>query len=341
MAEPPGDINMSDVATRAGVSIATVSRALRGLPGVSTATRTRIREIAEELSYVVSPEASGLARGETGRVAVVLPHVGVWFHATMLASVERTLSQAGFDVLIYQVVTKEERTRFFRDLPARRKVDAVIMIALPLLHDEELRLGLLGEHVVVAGGRIREFPRVLVDDRHASFDAVAHLLELGHTKIAMIRTSDTDGVGSTSDIHRRLGYATALASYDLPVRDEYVITLPLTSQAGARGMARLLDLADPPTAVFAYSDEIAVSALAPVIARGLSIPEDISIISVDGNPIAEPFGLTTIDQMVATQGRLAAEMAIGLIRGTMGPREVIVPTLMLTRGSTGPPPSPR
>ena len=124
---------MADVARRAGVSIATVSRALRDVPGVSDATRVRIREIADELSYVVSPEASGLARRETGRVAVVVPRIDIWFYATMLASIERVLRAADLDVLVYQVDGEEQRGRFFEQLPARRKVDAAVLIALPLL----------------------------------------------------------------------------------------------------------------------------------------------------------------------------------------------------------------
>ncbi len=155
---------MADVARRAGVSIATVSRALRDVPGVSDATRLRIRAIADELSYVVSPEASGLARRETGRVAVVVPRIDIWFYATMLASIERVLRAADLDVLVYQVDGEDERVRFFEQLPARRKVDAAVLIALPLREREVDRLDLLGVEVVVAGGRLRDHPRVEVDD---------------------------------------------------------------------------------------------------------------------------------------------------------------------------------
>src|SRR5262245_29172734 len=115
---------MSDVAREAGVSIATVSRALRGVPGVGQPTRDRIREIADRLSYVVSPEASALSRGRTGRVAVVVPRLDAWFYSAMLASMAPVLRQADMDMLVYQVEGEEQRTRFLRDLPARRKVDA-------------------------------------------------------------------------------------------------------------------------------------------------------------------------------------------------------------------------
>jgi DNA-binding LacI/PurR family transcriptional regulator len=93
--------NMADVARRAGVSIATVSRALRDVPGVSEATRDRIRQVAEELSYVVSPEASALSRGQTGRVGVVVPQLGAWFYSALLASMAPVLRQAEMDLLLY------------------------------------------------------------------------------------------------------------------------------------------------------------------------------------------------------------------------------------------------
>ena len=331
--------NMSDVAHRAGVSIATVSRALRGVPGVSGTTRERVLQIADELAYVISPEASRLARQVTGRVAVVVPKIDVWFYAAMLSSLETELRAADLDVLVYQVDGRVQRSRFFRDLPARRKVDAVILIALPLLAEEEQRLDLLGVSVVVAGGRIRDLPHVLVDDHDAAVRAVGHLVGLGHTRIAMIRTSDTDGTAWSSDILRRQGYQDILARHGLSVPDEYLVTRPFGVRAGGDAMAALLDVPTPPTAVFAYSDELAVGAFRTAIDRGLRIPADLSIVGVDGNPLAELFGITTVTQFVAEQGRLAGRMAIAMLRGESPGEYVLVPSELVVRASTGPVPA--
>ena len=95
---------------------------------------------------------------------MVVPRIDIWFYSTMLASIERTLRAADLDVLVYQVDGEEQRSRFFEQLPARRKVDAAVLIALPLLEREEERLDLLGVEVVVAGGRLRDHPNVEVDD---------------------------------------------------------------------------------------------------------------------------------------------------------------------------------
>lgn len=332
-------VSIFDVARIAGVSIATVSRALRDdVVGVSAATRARVRAVAQELSYVVSPEASGLARGATGRVAVVVPGVDKWFYSTMLAGIERVLRTAGIDVLLYQAGTEEQRTRFFQELPARRKVDAVILTALPMFQAEVDRLDLMGVHVLVAGGRVLQFPYVEVDDHALAEKAVDHLVSLGHRKVAMIRTSDTDGSAWSAEIQRTAGYRHALDRHGLSTRMDYVATEMYAADAGTRAMARLLDLPDPPTAVFAYSDDLAVSAMRTLQVRGLRVPEDISIIGVDGNPTAETFGIDTVDQAVPEQARIIAEMTLSLLRGDGPVREsCVVDTRIVARGSTAAP----
>jgi len=334
-------VSMSDVAERAGVSISTVSRALRGQPGVGEPARARIRAIAEDLMYVVSPEASSLARRETDRVAVVVPRIDVWFYSAMLAGVESVLRDAGMDVLLYQIDGQAQRSRFFQQLPVRRKVDAVVLVALPMLPAEIDRLDLMGVHVVVAGGRLRSYPFVEVDDHAVGTSAVDHLVELGHRRIAMIRTSDTDGTAWSSDLLRTQGYRAALANHDLPAPPDYLVTEAYGVDAGARGMRRLLALEEPPTAVFAYSDEIAVSALRALQLAGLRVPDDISLIGADGHPLGELFGITTFEQSVVGQGRLAAETVVALLRGQEVDPAVQVPTRLVDRGSTARPPAPR
>lgn len=330
-----GEINMADVARRAGVSTATVSRALRDVPGVSASTRDKIRQIAEELAYVVSPEASRLSRGATGRIAVVVPKIDMWFYATMLSSLESQLSEAEMDVLVYQVDGEEQRTRFFQQLPARRKVDAVVLTALPLLQHEVERLDLMGVHVVVAGGRIRDYPHVQVDDYEIARTAVNHLVGLGHRRIAMIRTSDTEGAHWSSDSERTRGYRDALADAGIARSSDLLTTVPFGYGAGAVGMQRLLDLDRPPTAVFAYSDELALSALRTLHVRGVRVPDDIALIGVDGHPWSEVFSLSTVDQSVERQGRLAADMVLHLLRGhELAQTEIVVPSELVVRGST-------
>jgi DNA-binding LacI/PurR family transcriptional regulator len=304
------EINMADVARRAGVSIATVSRALRGLPGVGEATRARILEIAEEFAYVVSPEASQLSGGQTRRVGVVVPATQVWFYGEMLAAIERRLRKADLDVLLYQVSEEEVRKQFFRELPTRRKVDAVILIALPLPQDEVDRLDLLGVEVVVAGGRIRDYPHVEVDDRAIAHTAVEHLTTLGHERIALIHTASHRDIHWAPDALRVEGYRLCLADAGIAERAEYVVSVPFTPEGGASATEQLLGLPEPPTAILCFSDEIAFGALEGARRLGRRVPEDVSIIGIDDHPLGEVMGLTTVRQHVGAQGETAAEMAL-------------------------------
>jgi LacI family repressor for deo operon, udp, cdd, tsx, nupC, and nupG len=328
---------MADVAREARVSIATVSRALRGVPGVSQATRDRIERIAHDLSYVISPEASSLSRGHTGRVAIVVPHLDAWFYSAMLASMAPVLRTADLDMLVYQVEGEEQRTGFLRELPARRKVDAVIITALPMAQAEVERLDLLGVHVVVAGGTIRHYPHVQVDDLEAGRLAVQHLIDLGHRRIGMIRTSDTDGTTWSADLLRVRAWRQTLAVAGLDAADELLVTETYDVEAGGRATATLLALPDPPTAVFAYSDELAFAAMAHARSTGLRVPEDLSVVGVDGHPLGQQVGVTTVDQDVAGQGRLAATMVLRLLSGERV-ADVDVPVRLVQRRSTGPAP---
>src|SRR5579859_1468588 len=135
--------SIEDVAARAGVSTATVSRALRGLPRVSVATRQRVLAAARDLDYVVSASASRLASGRTSTVAVVSPHIGRWFFGQVISGAETVLRDAGFDLLLYAVGTSERRSRFFSELPLRGRVDAVMVLAVPLADSEVASLAAL------------------------------------------------------------------------------------------------------------------------------------------------------------------------------------------------------
>ena len=328
---------MADVARQAGVSIATVSRALRDMPGVSRPTRERIQAIAHDLSYVVSPEASALSRGATGRVAIVMPQLDAWFYGAMLAGMAPVLRGAGLDMLVYQVEGEEQRTRFLRELPARRKADAIVLTALPMAQTEVERLDLMGVHVVVAGGELRDHPHVRIDEHEAGRLAVQHLVDLGHSRVAMIRTSDTDGTAWSSDVLRVQAWRETLADAGVEATDELLVTEPYGVDAGARAMRRLLALPDRPTAVFAYSDELAFAAILCARASGLRVPEDLSVVGVDGHPLGDLLDVSTVDQDVAGQGRLAAELAVALVAGERQVADVEVACRLLDRGSTAAP----
>lgn len=324
---------MADVAREAGVSIASASRALSGAPGVSADTTARIRAIAERMSYVVSPEASGLKRRMTGRVGVVTSRLSRWYHGEIIEGIESVLSAQGLDVLVYCVSGREERHRFFERLPARRKADGVIVVGMPVSEEERERLALLGVSIVAAGGQDADYPYVSIDDERAGRQAMDHLLFLGHTRIAMIDAIDPNAEEWPIELRAR-AYHQALEEAGLPAEPELFVQVPWGAAGGADGMRRLLSLPRPPSAVFVHSDDMAFGALHVIRDAGLRVPEDLSIVSIDDHPLSEYMDLTTVRQRPREQGEIAARTVIAAIDGREVDPAVLVPTVLVPRGST-------
>jgi DNA-binding LacI/PurR family transcriptional regulator len=330
-------VNLAQVARRAGVSIASASRALRGRPGVSHTTRARVTLAAEELSYVVSPEASRLAGGASTRVAVVVPHLSRWFFGALLEGLESVLRDAEVDVLLYHVGDAEDRRDFFGLLPARRKVDALVLLGLPVDDEERRRLELMGVQITAVGGQVASYPYVRIDDYAAGRQAVDHLLFLGHQRIAMIAGTDPDQPGWPVAVGRSEAYHEALREAGLPTHDELVVTVDWGGAMGAQAMGRLLSLREPPTAVYAHSDELAAGALRTLRRAGLDVPGDISVVGIDDHPVCELMDLTTVRQPVREQGVAAGETLLRRLRGEPSDDAVTLPTQLVVRGSTGRP----
>lgn len=328
---------MVDVARLAGVSLATTSRALSNAPGVAVATRERVLAAADQLSYVVSPEASRLAGGSTGRVALVVPHISRWFFAALLEGLEAVLRDAELDVLLYHIGGTDDRRDFFGRLPARRKVDAVVALAFPVAELERQRLELMGVSIVAAGGQVADYPYVCIDDEAAARQAMDHLIFLGHRRIAMIAAVDPDEPSWPTRPGRSQAYLSALRDAGIAIDDDLIITVDWGGAEGADAMARLLGLREPPTAVFAHSDEVALGAIRTIHRSGLRVPEDISVIGIDDHPLAELTDLSTVRQPVYEQGVLAAQMVLGLLRGEDVEQAITVPTQLVIRRSTAPP----
>ncbi|MDG4823261.1 LacI family DNA-binding transcriptional regulator [Asanoa sp. WMMD1127] len=331
-------LTMADVATLAGVSKATVSRVLNGEPGVSAETRMRIKALVDELSYVVSPDAARLSRGRTGRVAVVMPQTTTWFYAAVLAGVLSVLRPEGFDALVYQVADDTESRRFFADLPAKRQVDAAIVVAFPVSDYERRQLDLLGVPVVIAGGALPDHPHVRVDDVAAARQAVTHLTLAGHERIAMINSAVPPDRPYAPPVDRLRGYRTALDDAGLRYDAGLVVELPWSATMGAEGMDRLLSADRPPTAVFAFSDEVAIGALRSLRRAGIAVPRQLSLVGIDDHPLAELSDLTTVRQPVELQGVHAARMALALLGGgSVADAHVTIPTHLVIRGTTAAP----
>lgn len=329
---------IEDVARAAGVSTATVSRALRGLPNVSQATRDRVRRTARELGYVASPSAASLASGRTRTIGLISPWINRWFFANVIEGAERTLRQQGFDVLLYtfEIDRHTERPRVDPDV-LRRRVDGIVVVGLPLDRDEVEALLALGHPLVCIGWGGFGQVTVRLDDHATGRAATQHLLDLGHTAIAHITGAPDDTTPWSPPVGRAAGWREALADAGVPWDARMHEFGNFDVEGGRRSMQALLDRVPELTAVFASSDEMAFGALMALREAGLAVPRDVSVVGVDGHDLGILLNLTTMAQDAVEQGRAAARIVLDMIGGAAPPGEVVFPTTLMDRGSTAPP----
>jgi DNA-binding LacI/PurR family transcriptional regulator len=335
--------SMEDVAAASGVSVSTVSRALRGGTNVKTATVERVLEAAARLGFVASPTASSLATGKVKRIAVLIgAPLTEWFSGVILDRIYRVLRENGFDLLVYRVHDREERDAFFTSLPARRNADALIVASFTLTDAEQEVLGRMRTPLVYLSQHVTAHSSVGIDDAAGAAAATRLLLSLGHTRILYGRSAAQPGF-SWSARDRYLGYtgeldaaAAASAPVAAPV-SRGLVEFPAgpgfgTLVAGALLAGRL------PAAIVMETDELAMQLLLALARQGVRVPEDVSVVGFDGHQQAEAFGLTTIAQPADELARRAAELAVALARGggdeTAHPVTIELPTTLVLRSTT-------
>lgn len=334
---------IDDVAQLAGVSTATVSRALRGLPNVAPATRDRVARAANLLDYVPDPAASALAAGRTNVIGVVVPTIGRWSHARILEVVSDIATTAGLDVLPVMLASPAARDFFLTSHPFRRRVDGLVIAEVPLDVADVARLA-EGRPVATIGLELDDVDTVVADEAGAVAAATTHLLGLGHRRITFI--GDTESTATLVGPRlRRDGFESVLLAAGLSVSGGHVVETQPTATGGAAAMTLLLEEPQSPTAVITASDEMALGAMEVARARGLAIPGDLSVVGLDDQPIAQYVGLTTVARDVTRMATVAANWLVARVAGSADaaesmppqpPRHRTVATSLVVRRSSGP-----
>ncbi len=334
---------IAEVAALAGVSPATVSRALRGLPGVAATTRAAVQAAAEQLGYVASPSASGLSTGRSGAIGILAPWLSRWFFAAAIEGVQETLFANGYDLLLYPAGHGAVRGAGKIDVRAlHKRVDGVVALNVPVGIDSltDFRIP-----VVTIGGCYQGMAAVLIDDVEVGRRATEHLIGLGHRDISFLGRDTDTTYGFTAAIDRLAGYQGALQAAGLPFDPALVETTGFSVAGGTAGLHRQWSRfrggeIPQPTAVVAVSDEVALGVLHAAGELGLRVPQDLSVIGVDNHDMAYLFGLTTISQPVREQGALAARLLLEQINNQPEhpPAQLTVDTRLVVRRTTGPAP---
>ncbi|HEX5729930.1 LacI family DNA-binding transcriptional regulator [Microbacterium sp.] len=336
-------VGIEDVARGAGVSVATVSRALSGRGSVADHTRERVLLVAHELGYVVSSAASGLASGRSRAVGVIVPLLNRWFYTSVLEAAQNALVSSGYDLTLYNLGGgADRRGSVFEEFLHRGRVDGFIAISLEVNPEEVRSLHAVGKPIVCVGGPIAGLHTLSVDDVEMARLATEHLASLGHRRIALI-----GGSPGQKDFHmplkRKTGYELALTHRGIDLEPALLEEGYFTIETGYEAATRLL--ADPsqrPTAIFAASDEMAVGAILAARELGLRVPEHLSVAGIDDHELAGFFGLTTVAQYPAAQGARAVELLLSELEGdggiANGEGNTPHPFDLIVRSSTGPPP---
>ena len=333
-------ITIRDVAAAAGVSTATVSRALRGLPNVDQVTRERVKEVAAGLDYVISPSASRLASGRTGSIAVITPYTARWFFSEVIASVESVMQQAGMDLLLMNVGDYQNGHARIPPTPRlRRRVDGILIVSLPPQDPDLEPILSLGMPTAMIGGIAPNVECVVIDDVAAARKATEYLVSLGHERIALMAGGPAEA-RFTAESQRERGFHSVMTRNSLVEDPMLEVFGHFTIEGGESAMDALLNQSNPPTAVFAMSDEMAFGAIRSLRKHGLEPGRDVSIVGIDDHPMSSYLGLTTVSQPVSELGIKAGERLLGQIVGIDPPggndRVSELPTELIVRNSTGP-----
>ena len=307
---------LADVAKLAGVSKSTASRALSGRGSVSEATKKRVSDAANELGFVASSAAESLATGRSRNIAVVTPFINRWFYAEVIDGVESALIGAGYDLTLYRLTDNpDQRKALFNYFLVRKGVDAVIALTLFINDDEIQRLTNLGKPIVGIGGKIPHIPTFSIDDVATARRATEHLIELGHTRLLHVGGDQERQLDFEVHSNRLAGFRQALSAAGLGHTEDFIGD-DFDMAGGYRsGLRALADPNTRPTGIVAGSDEIAIGVITAARELGITIPEQLSVIGIDGHPLGETFGLTTMNQHPARQGSMAVAQAFAQLGG--------------------------
>jgi DNA-binding LacI/PurR family transcriptional regulator len=312
-------VRLKDIALLAGVSVMTVSKALRDEPDVSSATKTKIKHLAQQTGYVPDSSAQGLRTKTTKLFGLVIPTATNPIYARIIFAIEERAQELGYDLLIAHTLNKPEKEDAALRRFLSRRVDGLFITpvyrfeAQARIYQEiatrKIPTVLLGP----AAPFCKSFPAIEIEETLASYNATKHLLQLGHKKIAYLT-----GPPATPWAHERFeGYRRALRESGIEVDDGMVFAAGNTIEDGIKATLQMLNEGCHPTAVQAVSDLVAIGCAETLLAQRFKIPEDISVVGFGNILLAEFYRvpLTTISQPKYRLGMSAMEAMMGILRG--------------------------
>ncbi|ACY91279.1 DNA-binding transcriptional regulator CytR [Salmonella enterica subsp. enterica serovar Typhimurium str. 14028S] len=326
---------MKDVALKAKVSTATVSRALMNPDKVSQSTRSRVEQAALEVGYFPQSMGRNVKRNESRTILVIVPDICDPFFSEIIRGIEVTAAEQGYLVLIGDCAHQNQKEKTFLNLIITKQIDGMVLLSSRLPFDASVEEQRNLPPMVMSNefAPELELPTEHIDNLTAAFNAMNYLLDLGHKRIGCIA-----GPEDMPLCHYRLqGYVQALRRSGIVVDPHYIARGDFTFEAGANALKQLLEQPLPPTAVFCHSDVMALGALSWAKRQGLKVPDDLSIIGFDNIALAEFCDppLTTVAQPRFDIGREAMLLLLDQMQGqnvSSGSR--LMDCELIIRGST-------
>jgi len=324
-------VTIQDVAKTAGVSVSTVSRVLNGKVDVARDTQDRILSVIDDLGYTTNLAARSMRSQKKNLLGLIMPDIAYPFAIEVMKGVNQAIAESEFDLLVYTTGDVRKSGRAFHEqkyvsLLTNSISDGVIIVA-PVAGEFNIDAPIVSIDPLASNPN---YPSVHATNYQGALDAMEYLLDLGHKSIGYIGGR----VELESSNRRLMGYRTSLEKAGIPLDEKLIASGDYTTETGVSGARRLLALENPPTAIFASNDQMAMGVFQVAEELGIRIPDDLSVVGFDNITESKYMGLTTVDQFISKMGFVATQMLIKLINGaTLEDQTYRMQTQLIVRSS--------
>ncbi|MBM7715250.1 catabolite control protein A [Siminovitchia sp. FSL H7-0308] len=330
------NVTIYDVAREANVSMATVSRVVNGNPNVKPATRKKVLEVIDRLEYRPNAVARGLASKKTTTVGVIIPDVANIFYAELARGIEDIATMYKYNIILSNSDQNVNKELHLLNTMLGKQVDGIVVMSQNITDEFVQELKRSPVPIVLAGSieSSNSLPSVNIDYRQATFDATTHFIEKGHKNIAFVMGPMRDLINHG---HKLVGYKEAMEQAGLEFKEEYVIEGEYTYDTGLEAWQKMKQLDPRPTAVVSGDDEMALGVLHGAQDDGLSIPNDLEVITSDNTKLTLMVRpqLTTIVQPLYDIGAVSMRLLTKYMnKEKVQDNVVVLPHRLETRGST-------
>ena len=333
-------VTIYDIAEKLNIAASSVSRALNNNSNINAETRKLVQATAAELNYKHNSLASNLRKGQSKTIGVIVPRINQNFFSNVIAGIEEVSYKKGHNLIICQSNESREKEIQCVNMLINQHVDCIVIS----VSAEDGDYGHL-QSIIDSGIQLIQFDRVaneletlkvINDTEHVSMEAVSHMIKQGYKRIALLEGPQNLDIFK----QRKAGYLKAIKKHHMPVTDELIVENAWTKELGAEGTKRLLNLPEPPDAIFAStSDFSALGVLEVALAMGIKVPSELGICGYSNEAFTEITSpsITTIDQFSLDMGKTVAELYFNEIEKdelSRKPQTINIKPHLIIRAST-------